>query len=400
MTAVADRCPGVVRLHEAQDGGLARVRVPGGRVSAEQLRAVAAAARLGNGLVELTSRANLQVRGLPDSAVERVAGLLWEAELLPSLSHERARNVVASPVAGRHPRSLAGTDTIVAALDEGVCGDPALAQLPGRFLFAVDDGSGLAAADADVTLAAERRFGRLDSGPRFGLALAGRRTTLSASPSEAAGLALLAARAFLEVRGDAWRVRDLPGGADDLAARIGAGISAISATPPRRPLVPGAMRQRDGRAAVTALPPLGRLEPSGLEALAVLAGEVRLSTRRTLTVLDVDWAEVDSVGAELERLGLVVSRGSGWEGLSACAGLGACAKARVDVRAAAAARAGVRRTGDPVEHWSGCERRCGEPAGAGVAVFADGAGVRVEHDGSPCATSDVTSALELLGAAP
>jgi sulfite reductase beta subunit-like hemoprotein len=398
MTAVADRCPGVVRLHEAQDGGLARVRVPGGRLTAGQLEAVAAAARLGNGLVELTSRANLQVRGLPASAVERVAVLLWEAGLLPSLAHERVRNVVASPMAGRHPRSVAGTDTIVAALDEGLCGDPALAQLPGRFLFAVDDGSGLAVADADVTLAAERRFGRLDSGPRFGLALAGRRTTLSAPPSEAAGLALLAARAFMVVRGDEWRVRDLPGGADELAVRLGAGISPISAAPPRRPLAPGAMRQRDGRAAVTALPPLGRLEPSGLEALAALAGEVRLSTRRTLTVLDVEWTDVDRVSAELEGLGLVVSRGSGWEGLSACAGLGACTKARLDVRAAAGARAGVRRVGDPIEHWSGCERRCGEPASAGVAVFADGAGVRIEHDGSPCATSDVSSALELLGA--
>jgi precorrin-3B synthase len=400
MTAVADRCPGVVRLHAAQDGGLARVRVPGGRLSAGQLHAVAAAARHGNGLVELTSRANLQVRGLPDSAVEDVALLLWQAGLLPSLAHERVRNVVASPLAGRHPRSVAGTDTIVAALDDGLCADPALARLPGRFLFAVDDGSGLAAADADVTLTAERRLGRPGSAPRFGLALAGRRTTLSAPPSEAAELALFAARAFLEVRGGEWRVRDLRGGARELAARLGAGISAIATAAPRRALAPGTLRQRDGRAAVTALPPLGRLEPSGLEELAALAREVRLSTRRTLTVPDVERVDVAHVRSALARLGLVVSRGSGWEGLSACAGRGACTQARLDVRAAAAERARVRQPGDPIEHWSGCERRCGEPAGAGLAVFADGSGVRVDQDGSPCATSDVTSALELLGAAP
>jgi sulfite reductase beta subunit-like hemoprotein len=395
MSVLVDRCPGVVRLHQAQDGGLARVRVPGGRLSAGQLGAVAAAGRLGNGLVELTSRANLQVRGLADSAAEEVARLLWEAGLLPSREHERVRNIVASPLAGRHTRSVAGTDTIVAALDAGLCADPGLAELPGRFLFAVDDGSGLATADADVTLTAERALGGAGSQPRFALSLAGRRTTLSSPPSEAAELALFAARAFMEVRDGAWRVRDLPGGAAELATRLGARVASIGERTPRRPLALGAVTQRDGRAALTVLPPLGRLDPSGLEGLAALAGEVRVSTRRTLTLLDVEWSELDELRASVERLGLVVSRGSGWAGLSACAGLGLCASARVDVRAAAAQRAAARTAGDPLEHWSGCERRCGEPQGA-VAAFADGPGITVVSGGRPCVTSGVDGALELL----
>ncbi|HEV3046838.1 MAG TPA: hypothetical protein VGY13_05700 [Solirubrobacteraceae bacterium] len=393
-----DACPGVLRLHEAADGQMARVRLPGGMLGAAGLRALARAAARGNDVVELTSRAGVQVRGLGRDAGGALAQLLADAGLLPSLSHERVRNILAAPLAGRGPAALARTDELVAALDRALCGEPELAELPGRFLFAVEDGSGgLGGLGADVELRAER------SG--FRLRLDGVDTSELLPAERAPGAAVEAARAFLELRGadgaGAWRVGELREGARRLAALLGielpaaarartgdAGVGACARAAERARARLGAQVQRDGLFAVAVLPPLARLGAAQLARLATFAdaldggatakdgpggagmapgrtARVRLSPWRTLTFVDVPAAAVSWLPGELEALGLVGADASGWLGLSACAGLGACARAGADVRAAAAGRA-LARAGAvaPAEHWSGCERRCGRPAGA------------------------------------
>ena len=402
-----DRCPGVLRLHPAQDGGLARIRLPGGQLPARGADALAGAAGLGNGIIELTARANVQVRGLAAEAAAPLAALLERAGLLPSPAHDRVRNIAAGPLGGRHPAAVAEVDGVVAALDRGLCADPALAALPGRFLFAVDDGSGLASwAGADVALVAE--------GPdHFCLVLAGRPTTIAVPAAGAAGCALAAARAFLSLRGDdegggrGWRVRELDEGPARVARALGGspapsapgrGAAIHGATP--APPLPGRCGQRDGTVALTALAPLGRIDAPGAVGLAALArdtgGALRVSVRRTITLVDVQPADAPAALAQLARLGLVTEAGSGWEGLSTCAGLDACARARVDVRAAATSRAGVRSPAAPPEHWSACERRCGEPRGVATAVVAGEAGLSLEEHGKLCDAATTADVLPLL----
>jgi sulfite reductase beta subunit-like hemoprotein len=386
-----DACPGVLRLHAAADGHLARVRLPGGRVDAPALDALADAAALGNDIVELTSRAGLQVRGLPEDGAATLASTVSAGGLLPSLTHERVRNILAAPLAGRGPAALARVDGIVDALDRELCADAALAELPGRFLFAVDDGTrALASLRADVELAAE--------GDGLRLCLDGLATSLVVAPAQAPDAALTAAHAFLALQGEAagraWRVRELEGGARRLACDLGlevldrAEIVGRAERPSERGAGDarrlGVSLQRDGLCAVAALPPLARLDHAQLVRLAELARGLgvgaRVSPWRTLTFVDVPVAAAAALLDDLREIGLTVSSASGWTGLSACAGLGACVCARVDVRAAAARRALVRDEASPTEHWSGCERRCGEPPDTGIRVVACEHGLEV-HGG-------------------
>ena len=335
-----DHCPGVLRLHDAADGMLARVRLPGGRIEARGLDGLADAAKLGNGLIELTSRAGVQIRGLSPEIADHCAEVLSAAGPLPSFTHDRVRNILASPLAGRHPCSLAETDELVADLDRRLCADDGFAALSGRFLVAVDDGAGLIGHPADVTLVA--------TGPdSFRLADA------EVSRGRAVELALQAARGLLPQRP--------------------LGPPSRQAEGPAQRLELGALRQIDGRVALTVMPRLARLDGVTLRALAGVLRDhhtdLRISIRKTLTLVDLPLSGAADILSGLASLGLIADPDSGWVGLTACAGKGACASARFDVRAAATERAAARGVGGggfPPEHWSGCERNCGRPADAVV----------------------------------
>ncbi len=152
-----DACPGALRLHSAADGQLARVRLPAGDLTVRQATALAdAAERLGDGHLSLTSRGNAELRGLPDGCGRQLAELLAGAGLLPSVRHERIRNIVASPLAGLGRRTPPDVRLWARDLDALLCASTAATGLSGRFLFVLDDGRGdVAGLGGDVTLIAE-----------------------------------------------------------------------------------------------------------------------------------------------------------------------------------------------------------------------------------------------------
>jgi sulfite reductase beta subunit-like hemoprotein len=175
----------------------------------------------------------------------------------------------------------------------------------------------------------------------------------------------------MDASGDAWRLSETPGGARTIAAALGLALEPAARAVRTRTFGPGAVSQRDGRIALTALAPLGQLWPALLRELARLSPPgVRLSARRTVTLVDLDATAAAATRAALIDAQLVLDGASGWVGLSACAGTGACPRALADVRAAASERAPARTARDPAEHWSACERRCGELASTPVTVAA------------------------------
>jgi precorrin-3B synthase len=325
-------------LHEAADGALARIRLPGGAVSAAALRGLAGLAdSYGDGRLELTSRGNVQLRALP----ARPAGFADQVAalgLLPSATHERVRNIVASPLTPQLTQT-------VRDLDRELCARPELAGLPGRFLFGLDDGSGdVHSLAPDLTAT---------GGELLGL-----------QTVDVVEAMLAAAQAFLDERAaqesQAWRLTELTDGPARVADRVKAALGLTPAAPRAIPAAPpepaGPIRQADGRYSVVVLAPLGRLTTEAARLLADHSDQLRITPWRSVVVPDL--ADPADLLDAATRAGLGVDRTSRWYGLTACTGHPGCAKALADVQADA--RAAIRTNALPV-HWSGCARRCGRP---------------------------------------
>jgi len=352
-----DACPGALQVHQAADGALARVRLPGGMITAAQLEALAhAATQFGSGVLELTARGNLQLRGIRDT--DAVAEAIATAGLLPSATHERVRNIVSSPLAGR---TGPGVDVRpwVTQLDAAVQADAALATLPGRFLFGIDDGCGdVSGLAADVGVHAVQ--------DRAALLLAGRDTGVRLDHGDVVPALIAVANRFNVVRGTTWRVNELD---DHSALLVGLDIaepSRLEFSTDMRPPV-GWIAQDDGRVALGAAVPLGVLSARQAEFVAAIGAPVVITPWRSLLICDLDEGVADTALRVLAPMGLVFDANSPWLDVSACVGSPGCERSHADVRAEATRAVDARDTAGRV-HYVGCERCCGSPASGSVMV--------------------------------
>ncbi|PTR27516.1 precorrin-3B synthase [Rhodococcus sp. OK519] len=371
-----DKCPGALQVHQAADGPLARVRLPGGVITSPQLQALAAAAQeIGNGEIELTSRGNVQLRSVtdPDEFARRIA----EVGLLPSTTHERVRNILASPLSGRIG-GFADVRGLVADLDRALCDDPALADLPGRTLFTLDDGTGdISGLGGDFGI-----HGQGDE--RFALVLAGEDTGARVAGADAVGALLAAARTFAEIRGEAWRLNEVPGGTEQVLERLGLEYGDPVQLPgavERGPI--GWLDQPDGRVTLAAGLAFGTLPARVAEFLAAVDKPILVTPWRSILLPDLEEWAAEQVVRVLAPMGLIFDENSPYLQVSACAGQPGCAKSHTDVRAdAREAIENGELPDDGRQHWSGCDRKCGRPRGEITDVVSGPDGYRVENGSS------------------
>jgi precorrin-3B synthase len=270
----------VTRPWPAEDGGLVRIRVVGGALPASALAAlVDLAVRFGDGDLHLTKRANLQLRALADPVPDAFVAGVRDAGLLPSTSHELVRNVMVSPLSGRLG-GRADLRPVAAGLDRLLLADPSFARLPGRFLFALDDGRGdLVGRASDLTVVAlDTDTVQVRAGDVWGPVL---------PVGEAANALVSLTNLFLRRRGvgpaAAWHVAELD--------------TPLLTPHDRDPRVPetggrppyGLAEQVDGRTVEHVEVPDGRLSPAlAGEVLARAGTEVVVTPWRSLLLPDLE----------------------------------------------------------------------------------------------------------------
>ncbi len=158
MTAPLDQsplvrgwCPGALRPMLSGDGWVVRVRPHGGRLTQTQAAGIADLSRqYGNGLIDLSSRANLQIRGVTEAGhVPLMAGLRVLSLTDADAATEARRNIIVTPfwTDGDDSHRIGADLALLLAA-------PDAPDLPGKFGFAVDAGAApvLRGVAADIVI--------------------------------------------------------------------------------------------------------------------------------------------------------------------------------------------------------------------------------------------------------
>ncbi|WP_176240852.1 MULTISPECIES: precorrin-3B synthase [Pseudomonas] len=367
-------CPGLWRIVSARDGGICRIKLPGGLLLADQADAVAAAAeRFAGGVIEATNRGNLQIRGIGSEHRGLVETLLAAGLGPRDAAGDDVRNLMLSPLAGHDPAMLLDARPLAGQILDLLEGTPRFHQLSAKFAVQLDAGENLAMLEHphDLWLSTLR----LEQQTWLAFGLAGCPAdgqVLGAVPAEQ-GLALVRAvlERFLDLATPAQsRMRQLLEvcSATDfidglgLAIRRDAAVLAWRRAPCNVSWL-GVLPQVQG-VALGVAPPQGRLTPAMLRGAARVArehgdGSLRLSPWQSLVLTNLQAQHIDHAQAGLSALGLLCHDHEPLARISACTGASGCAKALGETKADAVTLAALLGPGVPGSvHLSGCPRSC------------------------------------------
>jgi len=351
-TMVKGWCPSAYRPMMSGDGLIVRVRPHFGRLDRAQVTGLCeVAGRYGNGIIDLTNRANLQIRGVAESGYSALLGALTDLDLLDSAPEiEARRNIIVAPDwrAGDATARLA--DELARRLDE-------LPALPGKFGFAVDAGDGPTVSDVPADI-------RIEPGARGGLIARADGSELGCPVAESEAIdAVITLAHWFAARGEERRM-----------ARL---LRFVPLPGAWQAELPGPARARpkpgDDIGGPVLGAPFGQLPAQDLADLMVASGATALRV--------TPWRLFALEGAPaLPAHPFIDAADDPLLRVDACPGAPACPAATVETRALARALAG-KVDGDL--HVSGCEKGCARPRAADVTLVGRDGGFDLVRHGAP-----------------
>jgi precorrin-3B synthase len=388
-TAIPPRrgaCPGLSHPLPTGDGLLVRM-LPIGTVTLDAFAALCAAARAhGNGIIEITARGSIQVRGLSTDSAPRFADAIAPLAIAAAAGVP----ILCNPLAGLDAAEIFDATAFAAALRRAVTQQSLAARLDPKVSVVIDGGGplNLTRVAADIRVRAQA----IDGETLLRIAVGG-------DDTHAIDLGVIAvddgveavSRLLLVLAERGARVRDVVAaeGAGRFAAalafarqsvvtrdRQGAESIETGFARCQRSDAIGLHALRDGAFAAGIELAFGHVEATALEQLlkaAAAAGArgLRTAPNRGLLAIGLTRESAARFFAAAAQLGFVTSADDPRRHVIACAGAPLCASAHIAARAMAprlAAAAAPYLSDELTIHVSGCGKGCAHPGSAPLTV--------------------------------
>lgn len=392
---------GLWNVSPAQKSMMSRLRIAGGVLKAYQAQAIADAAEAyGGGYVDVTTRANLQIREIPGRHMLALLTDLHEAGIIPRGSGaDNIRNVTGNPTCGIDPHEFYDVLPLCRELHHAILHDRSMYGLPRKFNIAFDGGNSIASLEDtnDIGFQAVKvDAGKaVEAGVYFRMALGGitghgdlaRDTGVLLKAEECVPVARAIVRVYLENgdRGnrkkarlkyvlDAWGFEKFLA---EVQKKLSFELRKLPASECRfaPPVDKGAhlgirSQKQAGLCYIGVDVPMGRLTCAQLRGLADLAarmgsGALRLTVWQNLLVPDIQEARLEEALKALAALGLTHEPDPIAAGLVACTGSEGCkfglAPTKATARDISAYLKGRVVLDAPVNiHLTGCTHSCAQ----------------------------------------
>lgn len=380
-----------------------RIRMANGFTTSKQLRAIAdLSRRLGNNVLDITTRQQIQLRGFVLESVPEIWEKLRGVDLHSlQTGIDNVRNINGCPLAGLTSEELFDASPVVKELDQamvGRTGNPEFTNLPRKFNITVTGclESCTHNESQDIALIPARKRGRSGFNVLVGGKMGSGGFTVASSldvfaePARAAEVVIELVKIYRdhgprEARAkcrfayliEEWGISKLRA---ELTARLGRRLES-QGRDMRKPVHSDHLgktpQKQRGLVAVGLCIPTGRLDAAQTEELARLAheygdGQVRLSTGQNAIIPNVLAERIERLYAEPLLRQFSPSPSPFFRKLVACTGTDYCNLAQIETksRAMELSRALEQKLEGKQNlltiHWSGCPAGCGNHQAADI----------------------------------